>query len=67
MRHIVNPISTVVLAPLISVPQLLGLIYWNNLKATILCTCLMALIFIGTYLLGISAAEDYVRRHEEIV
>ncbi len=56
-RHVVNPISTAVLAPLISVPQFLGVIYWNNLKTTVLLTCLMTLIFMGTYFLGVRAAK----------
>lgn len=56
-RHIVNPISTIMLVPCISAPQVLGIIYWNNLKATILSTFLMALIFIFTYFLGISTAR----------
>ena len=56
-RHIVNPISTVVLVPFIAAPQLIGLIYWNNFKATIQWSCLMALIFMGTYLLGIRTAR----------
>ena len=56
-RHIVNPISTIMLVPCISAPQVLGIIYWNNLKATILSTFFMALIFIFTYFLGISTAR----------
>ena len=56
-RHLVNPISTVVLMPLISAPQLLGVIYWNNLKATILYSCLMAFIFLATYFFGVSASR----------
>ena len=56
-RHIVNPISTIVLAPLISFPQLLGVLYWDNLKVTILFTVVMALIFIFTYFLGVRVAR----------
>ena len=56
-RNIVNPISTVVLVPLISVPQLLGVIYWNNLKATILWSCFILVFFMGTYFMGVRAAK----------
>lgn len=56
-RHIVNPISTIVLMPLISAPQLLGVIYWNDLKASVLCASLLALIFIGSYFFGIKTAR----------
>lgn len=56
-RHIVNPISTVILIPLISTPQILGVMYWDNLRATILWTCIMTLIFMATYFLGLRAAR----------
>lgn len=56
-RHIVNPISTILLIPFISTPQVLGVIYWNNLKATILSTFFMVLTFTFTYFLGIYVAR----------
>ena len=58
-RNIVNPIETIVLMPLISAPQLFGILYWNNLEATVLLTCFMTLIFMGTYFLGIRAARTF--------
>ena len=58
-RNIVNPIATIVLMPLISAPQLFGILYWNNLEATVLLTCFMTLIFMGTYFLGIRAARTF--------
>ena len=56
-RHLVNPISTIVLGPLISAPQLLGIIYWNNPRASTLSTLLIAVIFIFTYFLGMKIAR----------
>ena len=56
-RKFVNPLSTIILAPLISAPQVLGVLYWNNFLATVLLTGCMALIFILTYLLGITMAK----------
>ena len=51
-RHLANPLSTIILAPLISVPQILGVLFWNDLNATIIITILMTLIFVMTYIFG---------------
>ena len=56
-RHIVNPISTVVLIPFISAPQFLGVIYWNNPEFTKLCTLFVVTSFVLTYILGIKFAK----------
>ena len=37
-RQIVNPLSTLLLAPMISLPQVLGVIFWNNYFATVVST-----------------------------
>ena len=57
LRHVVNPISTIVLVPLISTPQAIGVIYWNNTKATTLWTVLMIVVFLFTYIIGIKIAK----------
>ena len=56
-RHIVNPLSTVILVPLISAPQVLGIIFWDDLIATVWSTVCMSLLFISTYFLGINFAK----------
>lgn len=56
-RKFANPLSTIILAPLISVPQVLGVLFWNNFLATVLLTGFMALIFILTYFIGITMAK----------
>ena len=56
-RHIVNPLSTVVLVPLISAPQLLGVLFWDDFSATVLLTFGVGVIFVITYLIGISMAK----------
>lgn len=56
-RNIVNPISTIVLVPFISTPQVLGVIFWNNPKVTALVTFFMVLIFVFTYVLGVKMAK----------
>ena len=57
LRHIANPISTIVLIPLISAPQVLGVIYWNNPKVSALLTLCMVLIFVFTYFFGVKMAK----------
>ena len=57
-RHIVNPLSTVLLVPLISTPQILGVLFWNDFKATLWCTLGVGLLFVASYLVGISMAKN---------
>ena len=56
-RHFVNPLTTTVLMPLISIPQVLGVIFWDDLEKTVLCTLGVGLLFIITYLVGIKMAK----------
>ena len=66
-RNIVNPIATIVLMPLISAPQLFGILYWNNLEATVLLTCFMTLIFLWAHISWAYALlEHFVCRNEKI-
>ena len=57
-RNIANPLSTVVLAPLISAPQFLGVLFWNDFIATVWSTLSISLLFVGTYFLGINIAKN---------
>ena len=56
-RHIVNPVSTVLLVPLISAPQVVGVLFWDDFVATVWSTLGAGLLFVTTYLLGISIAK----------
>jgi UDP-N-acetylmuramyl pentapeptide phosphotransferase/UDP-N-acetylglucosamine-1-phosphate transferase len=56
-RKIANPLATLMLVPLISAPQVLGVFFWDNFKATVLSTMGVAVIFVATYLLGIIVAK----------
>ena len=56
-RDLVNPLSTLILIPMVSVPQLLGVLFWNDFQATVLCTVCVSLLFITTYFLGIKMAK----------
>ena len=56
-REITNPLATLILIPLISAPQLLGILFWDNFKASALCAACMGLLFIVTYLAGLVVAK----------
>ena len=56
-REIANPAATLILIPLISTPQILGVLLWDDLKASVVSTAGMGLLFVMTYLLGIRIAK----------
>ena len=56
-RKVANPLATLVLAPLISMPQVLGVLFWDDLEASVLSTFGVGLLFVITYLVGISIAK----------
>ena len=56
-REITNPMATVILVPLISVPQILGILFWNNFVATVWCTIVLGVLFLITYFIGINTAK----------
>ena len=56
-REITNPLATLILVPLISVPQVLGVLFWDDLKASVLSTLGVGLLFVSTYLIGIGLAK----------
>ena len=51
-----NPIATLILA-LISVPQLLGVLFWDDFPTTVWCTLGVGILFVLTYVLGINTAK----------
>ena len=56
-RQIANPFATIILVPLISVPQFLGVLFWNDLLVTVWITIGISLLFVSTYLFGIKLAK----------
>lgn len=56
-REIANPLATLILAPLISVPQLLGVLFWDDFGATVWSTLGLTVVFVATYLFGIGLAK----------
>ena len=56
-REVANPLATLVLIPMISAPQVLGVLFWDNFGASVLSTLGVAIIFVATYLIGIRVAK----------
>ena len=56
-REIANPVATMILMPLISAPQVLGILFWDDFQASVVSTAGMGLLFTVTYLVGIWVAK----------
>ena len=56
-RTIANPVATLILIPLISTPQVLAVLFWNDFKASVVGTVGMGLLFIVTYFFGMAIAK----------
>ncbi len=56
-REIANPVATILLIPLISAPQVAGVLFWNDFKATVWSALCVAIVFVVTYLIGIRIAK----------
>ena len=49
LRHIVDPLSKLILVPLISVPQVFGILFWDNFDLTLYIALGIAILFVATY------------------
>ena len=58
-REITNPVATLILIPLISAPQVLGVLFWNDFKVTVYSSILIAVAFVTTYLIGVRTAKSW--------
>lgn len=56
-RHLANPIATLILVPFISVPQILGVLFWNDFTATVWFALSASLLFTVTYIVGVKTAK----------
>ena len=56
-REIANPVATLILIPLISAPQVVGVLFWDDFKASVVGTLCMGMLFMVTYLVGIAVAK----------
>ena len=56
-RETANPVATLILIPLISAPQVLGILFWDDFEATVWSSLLVTVVFVATYLFGIGLAK----------
>ena len=56
-RWISNPIATIILTPFIVLPQIMGVMFWNNFAMSLLSVIIMTVVFVATYLLGMRMAK----------
>ena len=52
-----NPIATLILMPLIAVPQIFGVLFITNHLSAILAVCIFSLLFAASYILGMKIAQ----------
>jgi len=55
-RHISNPLATLVMMPLIAMPVLVGVLLWDQPLLSFIAVLVFALLFVGSYMLGIRFA-----------
>jgi len=51
-RHIANPLTTLLLAPFISAPPLVGVLLWDDTRLAVLAVLGFTALFLGSYLLA---------------
>ena len=56
-RRFTNPITTIFLLPFIAVPQIMGVMFWDNFAVSMLLAVVMMILFFGTYFLGLRFAK----------
>ena len=65
-RHLANPIATIFLLPFIAVPQILGVIFWNNVLVSMSLAVIMIVLFFVTYFVGLKLAKDTLGSSEKV-
>lgn len=61
-RATANPLATSILLPMIALPVVTGVVFWDNSPAAFLALVFFGVAFVGTYRLGIRLAQQRVRR-----
>ena len=64
-REIANPVATLILAPLISAPQILGVLFWHRFQATVWSAVCALILFVAMYFVGIKVAKRARTRNAE--
>lgn len=57
-RQLANPIATIILIPLVSVPQLFGVMMCKDFAPSVWVALLMTVLFIFTYIFGVRLAKS---------
>ena len=57
-REIANPLATLILIPLISTPQFLGVLFLDDFKMSVWSSLGIAVVFVVTYLTGVTLAKS---------
>jgi len=55
-RHIANPVATAILMPMVAAPVIVGVAFWNNTAAAAIALTAFAVVFAGSYIIGIRLA-----------
>ena len=65
-RTFANPLATLIIAPLVVMPQICGLLFAFEHASAILASVLFSIIFFATYILGMRLARrSHVVMHEQ--
>lgn len=64
-RRIANPLTTLVLAPFVIAPQVIGVVLWDNNRAAFLAVLAFLAAFFGTYLVAVPAVRAFRQRPSE--
>ena len=56
-RAIANPLATLIMAPMIVVPQICGLLFAFEHASAVLATVVLAVIFFASYIIGMRLAR----------
>lgn len=57
-RQLANPIATIILIPLVSVPQFFGVVMWKDFAPSVWVALIMTALFIFTYIFGVRLAKS---------
>lgn len=57
-RHISNPLSTVLLAPFVTAPAMIGVMFWDSNRASFFSVVCFGILFFGTYVLVIVGLKE---------
>lgn len=61
-RHIANPLTTLLLAPFVIAPPIVGVLLWNKSSAALLATLCFGILFFGSYTMAFFGRERLARR-----